>query len=254
MDYPRPLAELHRRRHHRSVEGLHQNIGEWDKVAINYGYREFPKAATTSAALDKILDDAWAADLRYFTNQDTDIHPKVDQWSNGANQADELTRLDEGAARRARPHRQHTIRTGVPTVMIEEPLVPIYMYHRYAVESTASMIGGQDFIYAMRGDNRTPVEWVKGEMQRKAIDALTATLKPSELTIPKRILDLIPPRPPGYGMHRELFPRTTGEGFDPIDPARSPPTSRSASSCSPIAPRAWWRSTPSISHCRDSVK
>ncbi len=51
----------------------------------------------------------------------------------------------------------------------------------------------------MRGDNRTPVEWVKGEMQRKAIDALAATLKPSELTIPKRILDLLPPRPPGYG-------------------------------------------------------
>ena len=56
-------------------------------------------------------------------------------------------------------------------------------------------------------------------MQRKAIDALSATLKPSELTIPKRILDLLPPRPPGYGMHRELFPRTTGEGFDPINPA-----------------------------------
>jgi hypothetical protein len=71
----------------------------------------------------------------------------------------------------------------------------------------------------MRGDNRTPVEWVSGEMQRKAIDALAATLKPSELTIPKRILDLLPPRPPGYGMHRELFPRHTGEGFDPINPA-----------------------------------
>ena len=113
----------------------------------------------------------------------------------------------------------NTIRTGVPTVMIEEPLVPIYMYHRYAVESTASAIGGQDFVYAMRGDNRTPLEWVSGEMQRKAIDALTATLKPSELTIPKRILDLLPPRPPGYGMHRELFPRTTGEGFDPVNPA-----------------------------------
>jgi len=93
------------------------------------------------------------------------------------------------------------------------------MYHRYAVESTSSMIAGQDFVYAMRGDNRTPVEWVNGEMQRMAIDSLAQTLKPSELTIPKRILDLLPPRPPGYGMHRELFPRTTGEGFDPINPA-----------------------------------
>ena len=31
---------------------------------------------------------------------------------------------------------------------IEEPLVPIFMYHRYAVESAASMVGGQDYIYA----------------------------------------------------------------------------------------------------------
>ena len=30
---------------------------------------------------------------------------------------------------------------------------------------------------------------------------------------------LIPPRPPGYGRHRELFPRTTGDGFDPLSPA-----------------------------------
>jgi len=55
--------------------------------------------------------------------------------------------------------------------------------------------------------------------QRNALDALAATLKPAELTVPKRILDLIPPRPPGFGMHRELFPRTTGEGFDPLSPA-----------------------------------
>jgi hypothetical protein len=114
---------------------------------------------------------------------------------------------------------EHTIRAGQPTVLIEEPLVPIYMYHRYAVEAASSMLGGQEFTYAMRGDGTTPMEWAKGEMQRKAIDALSATLKPSELTIPQRILDLIPPRPPGFGMHRELFPRTTGEGFDPVNPA-----------------------------------
>ena len=45
---------------------------------------------------------------------------------------------------------------------IEEPLVPIYMYHRYAVESAASMVAGQDFVYAMRGDGRTPMKWEIG--------------------------------------------------------------------------------------------
>jgi hypothetical protein len=219
MDYPVALAELKDDGTIDLSKSYHQNIGEWDKMAINWGYREFPNRAEDTSALKKILDDAWDADLRYFTNQDIDIHPKADQWTNGANQTDELTRLMK--VRRAALDRigTNTIRTGVPTVMIEEPLVPIYMYHRYAVESTASSIGGQDFQYAMRGDNRTAVAWVSGEAQRKAIDALAATLKPSELTIPKRILDLLPPRPPGYGMHRELFPRTTGEGFDPVNPA-----------------------------------
>ncbi len=219
MDYPVALAELTEDGRMDLSRAYHQNIGEWDKVAINYGYREFPKGANDDPALEKILNDAWAADLRYFTNQDTDIHPKADQWTNGAVQTDELTRLMK--VRRAALDRigTNTIRTGTPTVLIEEPLVPIYMYHRYAVESTASSIGGQDFVYAMRDDGRTPTAWVSGEAQRKAIDALTLTLKPSELTIPKRILDLIPPRPPGLGMHRELFPRTTGEGFDPVNPA-----------------------------------
>jgi hypothetical protein len=37
--------------------------------------------------------------------------------------------------------------------------------------------------------------------------------------VPKQVLDVIPARPPGFGRHRELFPRTTGDAFDPISPA-----------------------------------
>jgi hypothetical protein len=220
MDYPHPLEALKEDGTIDISNAYPQHIGDWDKVAIDFGYRQFTAGSSEDSALDKIVDDAWAQDLRYFTNQDTDIHPRVEQWSNGTNQTDELTRLMK--VRRAALTRlgEQTIRAGQPTVLIEEPLVPIYMYHRYAVEGAASMIGGQEFTYAMRGDGHgAPVEWANGEAQRKAIDALAATLKPSELTIPKKILDLIPPRPPGYGMHRELFPRTTGEGFDPVNPA-----------------------------------
>ena len=71
----------------------------------------------------------------------------------------------------------------------------------------------------MRGDGRTATKWETAANQRLALEALAATLKPSELTIPRKILDSIPPRPPGYGLHRELFPRTTGEAFDPLGPA-----------------------------------
>ncbi len=219
MDYPHPLETLNADGSIDLSDAYPQHIGDWDKVTINYGYRQFPGGRDDRAALTKILDDAWAQDLRYMTNQDTDSNPKVEQWSNGVDQADELYRLMK--VRRAALNRigEHTIRAGAPAATIEEPLVPIFMYHRYAVESAASMVAGQDYIYGMRGDERTPTKGVSVDDQRKALDALAVTLRPSELTVPKPILDLIPPRPPGYGMHRELFPRTTGNTFDPLSPA-----------------------------------
>jgi hypothetical protein len=218
MDYPHPQEEL---KPDGTIDISHAypaKIGDWDKVAINYGYRQLP-VGDEQAALTHILDDAWSKDLIYLTNQDLAAHPKVDQWSNGVNQAEELNRLMK--IRRAALNKlgEHSIRNGAPMATIEEPLVPIFMYHRYTVESAASMIGGIDYIYGIRGDNRVPTKWETAANQRMALDALAATLKPAELTVPKQVLDAIPPRPPGYGRHRELFPRTTGDGFDPLSPA-----------------------------------
>jgi hypothetical protein len=219
MDYPHPLEQLNADGSIDLSQAYQARIGDWDKVTINYGYRQVPAGTDENAALTRILDDAWAQDLRYMTNQDTDSNPKVDQWSNGVDQADELYRLMK--VRRSALNRigEHTIRAGAPLATIEEPLVPIYMYHRYAVESAASMVAGQDYIYGMRGDQRTPTKGVSVDDQRKALDALAMTLRPAELTVPAHVLELIPPRPPGWGMHRELFPRTTGDTFDPLSPA-----------------------------------
>jgi hypothetical protein len=218
MDYPHPLEELRPDGTIDLSKAYEARIGDWDKVAIDFGYRQISGGGNDTSALTQILDDACAQDLRYFTNQDSDIHPRTEQWSNGVNQADELGRLMK--VRRAALDRmgERTIRLGAPMTTIEEPFAPIFMYHRYAVESTSSMLGGQDFVYAMRGDGRTPVAWESAANQRKALEALAATLAPSELTVPKAVLDAIAPRPPGFGMHRELFPRTTGEGFDPLSP------------------------------------
>ena len=48
------------------------------------------------------------------------------------------------------------------------------------------MVGGRITFTAIRGDGRTPVKWESAANQRKALDALANTLKPSELTIPNR--------------------------------------------------------------------
>ncbi len=218
MDYPHPQEKLLEDGTIDMSQAYPARIGEWDKVTINYGYRQLPRG-DEAPALAQILDEAWGKDLRFFSNQDLGTHPRVDQWSNGVNQADELNRIMK--IRRAALNRlgEHTIRNGAPMATIEEPLVPIFMYHRYTVESAAASIGGQDFIYGMRGDGRVPVKWESAANQRKALEALANTLKPSELAVPKQVLDAIPPRPPGFGRHRELFPRTTGDAFDPLSPA-----------------------------------
>ena len=219
MDYPHPLEKL-------SPDGTIDlsnayavGIGDWDKVAIAYGYQDFPKGTDQSAALKKIIDDAWAQDLRYMTNQDTDSSPRSDQWNNGTDMAAELNRIMK--VRRAALDRfdETVIRKDQPMATMEEALVPLYMYHRYAVEAAASAVAGQDYIYAFRGDGRSPTKWVPAADQRAAIAALVATLKPSELALPKTALDKIPPRPSGWGLHRELFARYTGDTFDPISPA-----------------------------------
>jgi hypothetical protein len=56
-------------------------------------------------------------------------------------------------------------------------------------------------------------------VQRRALDALMNALKLNELALSSSLLAKIPPRPPGYGRTRELFPRLTGGAFDPIAPA-----------------------------------
>ncbi|HEX9728442.1 MAG TPA: zinc-dependent metalloprotease [Gemmatimonadales bacterium] len=219
LDYPHPLVTLARDGTFDFSQVYAEGIGEWDKVSILYGYQDFPAGVDEAAALAKLLADAWAEDLRFLTNQDIEITPAADQWANGTDVAAELDRMME--VRRAALQRfgENAIKRGMPLATMEEALVPLYMHHRYQVSSTASAIGGLRYVYAMRGDGRTPVQRVSGAEQRDALRALLATLIPSSLALPETVLRGLPPRPMGYFRHRELFPRYTGGGFDVVTPA-----------------------------------
>jgi hypothetical protein len=219
MDYPHPLVTLGAGGELDHSEVYTNEIGPWDKVSIIYGYQDFPQGTDERAALGAILDSAWAQDLRYLTNQDVDVNPRVDQWANGTDAAAELTRMMN--VRRAALSRfgENVIRRGQPLAQMEEALVPLYLHHRYQVEAAASALGGQHYIYAIRGDGRDPVRWAPAAEQRSALSALLGTLAPSALALPPGIIDRLPPRPPGFGMSREMFPRYTGMAFDAISPA-----------------------------------
>lgn len=219
MDYPHPLITLGRDGQFDYSNVYDLAIGEWDKVAVTWGYQDFPAGVDEAAELDRIIEEAEARDLYFYSNQDLAIHARAHQWTNGVDAAAELERMME--VRRVALSRfgENVIRRGTPMAMLEETLVPLYLHHRYQVEATASVLGAQDFYYAVRGDGRQPARAVDGERQRAALRALTSTLQPGELVLPREVIDLIPPRPYGYGMHRELFPRFTGQTFDVVSPA-----------------------------------
>lgn len=220
MDYPHPLVTARPDGSLDHSRVYDDRIGEWDKVAIAYGYQDFPAGTDEAMALQKILDDGAAKDLIYLSNQDLDAHPRVNWWSNGPDSPKELNRMMD--VRRGALDRfgETAIRSGRAMAILEETLVPLYLHHRYQVEATVSVLGGQHFGYAFRGDGRgAPTKPASAAEQKAALDALMRTLLPSELKLPEKLFGLIPPRPSGYEPTRELFPRYTGNTFDGIAPA-----------------------------------
>ena len=47
------------------------------------------------------------------------------------------------------------IRKGQPLAKIEDALVPAYLMHRYQLQAAATVLGGRDFTYALKGDGQT---------------------------------------------------------------------------------------------------
>src|SRR5882762_5994488 len=58
-DYPAPFAQLGADGVLDLSDAYAPGIGEWDKVAIAYGYQDFPARTDEREALDKTLRDAF---------------------------------------------------------------------------------------------------------------------------------------------------------------------------------------------------
>lgn len=223
MDYPHPLVKLAADGRVDLSEAYATGIGEWDKVAIKYGYQDFPDGTDEAKALGSLIGAARAKGLTFLTDQDArpagSAHPAVHLWDNGANAATELRRVMQVRRAALNQFGERTIPLGQPMATLEEVLVPLYLHHRYQVEAAIKAIGGQYYDYALRGDGVAPVTAVSAAEQLDALEAVLGTLKPAELVFPRSVLKLIPPRPATYDPHRELFARTTGMVFDAVAPA-----------------------------------
>lgn len=225
MDYPHPLARLREDGTIDLSQAYTAEIGPWDKLAITWGYQDFAAGTDERVALERILSEGRAGGLTFLTDQDArspgSVHPQAHLWDNGTDAAEELRRVLR--VRRAALERfgERAIRAGRPMATLEEVLVPLYLHHRYQTEAAAKVLGGQEYTFALRGDEQVPLRAVSGDRQRAAFEALLQTLDPAELAMPRTVLSLIPPRPFTYDPHRELFGRYTGMTFDAVSPAVS---------------------------------
>ncbi len=225
MDYPHPLIEIAADGKLDLSKAYAATIGEWDKVAIDYGYRQFPPGTGERAALNQIVQASLKRGLYFITDEDArpkgSAHPHAHLWDNGPDSAAELERILHIRKIALERFGLDAIKPGTPDAQLEDTLVVLYLMERYQTEAAVKEIGGLDYRYALRGDGQQVTAIVSPADQRKALTAVLKTISPETLTLSETLVRLLPPRPPGLKRTQESFRTNTGLTFDPISAAEA---------------------------------
>ena len=225
MDYPHPLVTIAANGALDVSHAYAAGLGEWDKVTIQYGYSDFAPGVDEKAVLNAILQKALARGISFLTDQDarpaSSSHPQVHLWDNGKNAVDELDRVLNVRAKALSQFGENAIREGESMALLEDVLVPVYLFHRYQTEAAVKVIGGQTYTYALRGDGQVATSLVPVGEQMRALKSVLRTISPETLALPGNLAALIPPHPAGINRTRESFNNHTGATFDPIGAAET---------------------------------
>ena len=224
MDYPHPKIDL--------VDGkisiadaYAENIGDWDKVSVEYAYSDFPKTKNENNELDKIINEAQKNGLYFLSDSDSrpvgSANPFSHLWDNGELPYKELNKLLKVRDLALKNIDLDNLIDGEPYDRIEDVLVPIYMLHRYQIEATAKAIGGVDYLYFVKNNNNDKVKFVDSKLQRKSLESLLSVLKPKNLVLPNNLFDILSPRSFRNPRTRENFVSNTGVTFDYINTSSS---------------------------------
>lgn len=217
MDYPHPQFALKNGQIDFS-NAYAVGIGAWDKVIVAYSYQDFVN--NEEQGLQTIIEKGIAKGLRYISDQDArskgSAHIYAHLWDNGKNASDELNHLLQIRKKAIADFSVDNIKSGEPYSVLEDVFVPLYFLHRYQTEAVSKIIGGLDYNYAVKGGTQMRVKRASGKEERKALNALLATIDVLETGIPKSKLKLFPPRALGYNRTRESFKSKNGVEFDPF--------------------------------------
>ncbi|MEQ9401058.1 MAG: zinc-dependent metalloprotease [Longimicrobiales bacterium] len=219
MDYPAPYVEIDANGDLDLSNAYVQRIGEYDKVSVNWLYRQFPAGTDVRAALNEIAMDGIDRGLIYMGHNNNNFigagHPYASVWDNGSNLVDHLQHEIRVREIGMRNFGTDVIRTGEPISILEYAFLPLYMHHRFQLRAAVQSLGGADYRYALKGDGQTPIRIIDGAEQREALETVLSTLTVDFVTIPERILDLLPPAADRYNQG-EAFPGNTELLFDPL--------------------------------------
>jgi hypothetical protein len=200
-------------------------IGEWDKVAITWGYNDFPPGTNESTELTRILSAAGKRGLQFISDRDArapgGLHPQAHLWDNGNDAVTELKDVMKIRAKALNDFGENDIHAGMPMAMLEDVLVPVYFYHRYQIEAATKIVGGMFYNYSLRGDGQMITRSLSKDEQLKALNSIIDCIEPTFLRLPDRIVQMIPPLPAGYSSSKELFRKRTGLAFDALAPAET---------------------------------
>ena len=227
MDYPAPWVDIKDGRLDLS-NAYATGIGVFDKFAARFAYSQFPPGANEAQELEKILEDGVTNGMLYISDSDARpanaAHPLASLWDSGGDPIATLKHEMDVRSIGLANFGLRNIPIGTPLSELERQLLPLYLHHRYQLQSAVKSLGGVYFTYAVRtamGPNPpTVAQVVPAAIQRAALDAVLSTISVDSLRIPAKILDLIPPPAFGYGGGTaEPFGRRTDPTFDPIGAA-----------------------------------
>lgn len=224
MDYPPPRVRLNSAGQIDISSAYDVGPGEYDLLAIHWGYGIFPPA-TEQDSLRAIVTDGLRKGLLFLSDADARPEfasdPRTSLWDDAANPMEFLEH--QMAVRRVAMSRfgVRNIRVGEPIALLQERFVPVYLMHRFAINSLAKTIGGMEYHNAVRGDEQRSTRPVPAAEQRRALTALIEALTPAELAIPDTVISLLGPRPFSYGPYVELFSSRTRPVFDELGAART---------------------------------
>ena len=219
MDYPAPLVQIDESGNIDLSNAYVQRIGEYDKLSVNWLYREFPNGTNETQALERIAEQGVVDGLIYMGHTNNNFigasHQYASVWDNGSNLVDQLKleiRIREIGLER---FGIDAIRTGEPMSTLEFVLLPLYMHHRFQLRSAIQSLGGADFRYALKGDGQIPFTIVEAEEQRDVLETVLSTLAVDFLALSPDLVRMIPP--PAYRYSEgEEFPGYTQQIFDPL--------------------------------------